>query len=226
MDGLEGRSQVSPLDISRVLLLTPHRFGYVEFANEEDAQKALEAMTGKEIDGRAIKLDLAEKRKPANSTPGFQDREKKYGDREKSAPADTLFVGNLPFAISQDVVWEAFKEHGEPTSVRLPTDRETGEPKGFGYVSFNSVEEATKVLNSMNGEYVGDRPIRLDFSGPRPDNGGARGGRGGGFGDRGGRGGRGGRGRGGFDRGGRGGGRGGSTNRGGVSDFKGKKMTF
>ena len=214
-------------------MLTLDRFGYVEFETQDDAQKALEAMSGKEIDGRAIKLDLAEKKKPATSTPNFKEREKKYGDREKSAPADTLFIGNLPFGITQDVVWETFKDHGA-TTIRLPTDRETGEPKGFGYVSFNSIDEATAALEAVNGEHVGGRPVRLDFSGPRPDNGGGRGGRGGGFGDRGGRGGgfggrgdRGGRGgRGGFDRGGRGGGRGGSTNRGGFSDFKGKKMTF
>lgn len=128
--------------------------------------------------------------------------------------------------------------------VRLPTDRETGAPKGFGYVTFSSVDEAKVAFDAMQGADLAGRSLRLDYSQPRPNNGDspARGGRGGGgrggFGDRGGRGSFGGRGggggRGGFgDRGGRGagrggsrGGRGGSTNRGGFGDFSGKKTTF
>ena len=116
--------------------------------------------------------------------------------------------------------------------MRLPTDKETGAPKGFGYVEFSSIEEAKKVFSSMSGAQILGRPIRLDYSAPRPPRdspGGFRGGSGGGRGGSG-RGGRGGgRGRGGFDRGGRGGsrgGRGGSTNRGGFGDFQGKKMSF
>lgn len=128
---------------------------------------------------------------------------------------------------------EEFGKHGNVIGVRLPTNPEDGRPKGFGYVQFSSVDEASGALTNMEGAFIGGRPLRLDFSTPRSNTGdsprGGRGGRGGGRGfDRGGRGG--GRGRGGFggDRGGggRGGGRGGSTNRGGFGDFKGKKMTF
>lgn len=179
-----------------------------------------------------------------NNTPGgFKDkanaRADKFGDR-KSAPADTLFIGNISFDATPDLVSEAFAEYGTVQSVRLPTDQDTGSLKGFGYVSFASIEEAQGALEAMQGADIAGRNIRLDFAGPKPDNGGGRGGFGGRGrgGDRGGRGGRGG-GRGGFgDRGGRGGrgggrggfgdrgGRGGTTNRGGFGDFKGKKMTF
>ena len=113
--------------------------------------------------------------------------------------------------------------------------RDSGNPKGFGYVTFASVEDAKAAYDNMMGADIGGRPVRLDYATPRPDRNGdsprgggrGRGGRGG-FGDRGGRGGgRGGRG--GFgDRGGRGGargGRGGSTNRGGFGDFKGMNVT-
>lgn len=119
--------------------------------------------------------------------------------------------------------------------VRLPTDRETGAPKGFGYITFSTVEEATAALDGAQGLELAGRPLRLDYSSPRPSNGdspfrGGRGGRGGGggggrgfgrggFGDQGGRGGRGGR-------GGARGGRGASTNRGGFGDFSGQKTTF
>ncbi len=115
---------------------------------------------------------------------------------------------------------------------------ESGNLKGFGYVTFNSVEDAKAALDAKNGEAIGNgrmsRAVRLDFAGSRPPQNGGGGGRGGfggrgggrggrgGFGDRGGRGG--GRGRGGFgDRGGRGGGRGGFSSRG---SYSGSKISF
>jgi nucleolin len=212
----------------------------VEFVNAADAAKAHDEMKGRELDGRAINVDFAAQRTSGGGQERAQSRAKSYGDTQ-SPPSDTLFVGNLSFEVGQDAVSQAFGEYGTILGVRLPTDRETGNPKGFGYVTFSSVEEAQAAMEAMQGYELEGRSVRLDYSQPRPQNGespgrgrGGFGGRGrGGFGDRGGRGG--GRGRGGFgDRGGRGGrggfsdrgGRGGSTNRGGFGDYKGKKTTF
>ena len=163
--------------------------------------------------------------------------------RSTSPPSTTLFVGNLSFGVTEDTVWSFFNEWGVK-SVRLPTDRETGRPKGFGYVEFEDIEGAKKAFESAAGAEIDGRNIRVDFSQPRDSSGGGgfgsnRGGRGrggfgdrgggGGFGDRGGRGrgGRGGRGgdRGGRGRGGRGAPRGGPRN-GGITAFEGKKTTF
>lgn len=186
------------------------------------------------LDDRELNIDFANSKKDPKERSN--QRQNKFGD-QTTAPSETLFVANIAFGATEDIIGEAFGAHGQVQSVRLPTDMESGQPKGFGYVTFGSIEDATTAMQQMSGAVIEGRPIRLDFAGPRPDrNGGDRGGRGGrgGF-DRGGRGGgrgrggfdRGGRGgRGGFDRGGRGGGRGGSTNRGGFGDFKGKKMTF
>ena len=191
-----------------------------------------------QLDSRPINLDFATPRKEGGSGD-YQSRAKTFGD-ELSEPSDTLFVGNLSFDANEDVVGQEFGNHATVLGVRMPTDPDTGRPKGYGYVQFGSVEDAQTALEAMKGAYISGRPIRLDFGKPRDSNGGGGrgGGRGfgGGFGggrgrggfDRGGRGG--GRGRGGFgDRGGRGGargGRGGSTNRGGFGDFQGKKVTF
>lgn len=212
-------------------------FGYVEFADAADAEKALEGMSGNMVDGREIRIDFSTPRTPKDSnTP--QQRAQRYGDT-KNNPSDTLFLGNLSFDCDNDTVSEAFESFGTITRVSLPTDRDTGNPKGFGYVSYSSVEEAQAAMDAMMGADIAGRPVRIDFAGPRPDNAGSggRGGRGGFGGGRGGGGFGGGRGRGGFgDRGGRGGGRGGgfrgrgtganTTNRGGFGDFKGRKMTF
>ncbi|CAD6571172.1 MAG: hypothetical protein ASARMPREDX12_004152 [Alectoria sarmentosa] len=209
-------------------------YGYVEFVNGADGIKAHKAMHESEIDGRTINVDFSKPKAPPSQR---QDRSKSFGDNLSPA-SDTIFVANLAFEATEDTVGEEFGKHGNVLGVRLPTDMDTGNPKGFGYVQFGSVEEAQEVFGKMSGALVLGRPVRLDYSTPRPprnnDSPGGRGGRGGGFrggrggNDRGGRGG--GRGRGGFnDRGGRGGGRGGrgaSTNRGGFGDFQGKKMSL
>jgi nucleolin len=156
-------------------------------------------MNGYEIDGRAIKVD---KSTPPNKDAQREKRAKTFGD-QTSPPSNTLFVGNLSFGATEDGVWEVFSEYGVK-SVRLPTERETGRPKGFGYVEFDDVEGAKKAFEACSGMDIEGRTIRLDYSQPRD----ASGGGGGGFGGGGFGGGRGG-GRGGGFGGGRGGGRGG-----------------
>lgn len=97
-------------------------FGYVDFADSASATKAYEAMQGKEIEGRAINLDYAStSRSDANPQARANDRAKKHGDTV-SPESDTLFVGNLPFEIDQDMVSEFFGEVAPVASVRLPTD--------------------------------------------------------------------------------------------------------
>ncbi|KAK9454107.1 RNA-binding domain-containing protein, partial [Dipodascopsis uninucleata] len=208
-------------------------FGYVDFADAESAKKALEEMQGKEIDGRPINLDFSNPR-PDDGASGqrvARNRADQYGDKP-SDPSDTLFLGNLSFSVDQDTLFKTFGEYGNVINVRLPTHPETEQLKGFGYVQFGSVEEATAALEALNGVPIAGRSVRLDFSTPK-DNSNSRGGfGGGGFGGRGGRGG----GRGGARGGARGGTRGGFGGRGGrggpprtganAVEFKGKKITF
>ncbi|KAJ5930586.1 hypothetical protein N7466_006079 [Penicillium verhagenii] len=215
-------------------------FGYAEFVNVADAVKAFEAKKGVEMDGRTINLDYATARQNNQGGDRAQARANTYGDQTSPA-SDTLFVGNLPFSATEDALRDVFGEQGNIMGIRLPTDPESGRPKGFGYVQFGSVEEAQNAHTQLAGTEIDGRPLRLDFSTPRPAGGdrggfGGRGGGRGGFGGRGGGGGfggrGGGRGRGGF--GGRGGGdRGGFGGRGGLNkakgsipEFKGTKVTF
>ena len=210
-------------------------FGYVTFATSEAVEKALQ-LSGKEIDGRPINVDKSAEK---DQSTVREKRAKAFGDTP-SAPSSVLFVGNLSWDATEDMIWESFSEYGSIKSVRRPTDRESGRPKGFGYVEFEDIESAKQAHEGLAGQEIAGRAIRLDFSQPRDDNGGGRGGRGGGFGGGRGRGGfDGGRGRGGFDRGrgggrgrggdrgrgGRGGGRGGPRT-GAIQAFQGKKISF
>lgn len=203
-------------------------FGFVEFSELDAARDAHDSMKGTEIDGREINVDYSEPRK--DNSAAREQRARFHSDR-LSAPSTTLFVGNVSFGANEDMLGEVFGEYGTVLGVRLPTKPEDGEIKGFGYVEFASIDDATAALQALNGQPIAGRPVRLDYSNPRAggngpprgdrgDRGGRGGPRGGGRGDRGG-------GRGSFRSGGpRGGGRGGSTNRGGFGDFKGTKMTF
>ena len=217
-------------------------FGYVRFTTSEAVEKAL-LMNGQEIDGRAVNIDRST---APDKSQARDKRAQAFGD-QTNPPSSTLFVGNLSYNVSEDTVWSFFNDYGVK-SVRLPTDRDSGRPKGFGYVEFEDVDGAKKAFEAKNGADIEGRSVRLDYSQPRDSSGGGRGGGrgfgdrggrggGGGFGDRGGRGG--GRGRGGFgDRGGRGGGRGGDrggrgrgaprgmSKNGGIAAFQGKKITF
>lgn len=208
-------------------VLTSPRFGYVEYVEASSAKAAYEAKKDTEIDGRTINLDYAKPRDNTqqNTRDKAQSRARSYGD-QTSPESSTLFIGNLSFSTNEDVVRETFQEQGTILGIRLPTDAESGRPKGFGYIEFSSVDEARQALNDLQGADVGGRAIRLDYSTPRPQGDGNRGGRGG-FGGRGGGGRGGGRGRGGFGGRGRGGPTGAnSTNRGGFGDYSGKKTTF
>lgn len=208
-------------------------FGYVEFASHDSAKRALDTMHNTDLDGRPLNLDFSNPRPENPNANDFKqkrdDRANRYGDKPNT-PSDTLFLGNLSFDVTSDIVREEFEKFGTITRVSLPTDMESGAPKGFGYVGYESVDQATSAFEGMSGFFLAGRPIRVDYAAPRADNGGGRGGRGGGRGGRGdfgGRGGRGGRGGGRGGRGDRGGGRGGySTNRGGFGDFKGNRVTF
>jgi len=104
----------------------PKGFGYVDFETPEQAQKALE-LKGTDVDGRPINIDMAQAK--SNDTPK-SDRAQRFGDKI-SEPSATLFVGNLSFNSSQDSLYEVFGEAGEIVSVRVPTDKETGQPKGY-----------------------------------------------------------------------------------------------
>ncbi|KAF8472519.1 hypothetical protein BDZ91DRAFT_436649 [Kalaharituber pfeilii] len=197
-------------------------FGYIEFNTPDEAAAALAAKKDAEIDGRVIKLDFSSPRPQRNQN----DRAVKYGDM-RSAPSDTVFVANLDFDVDESVLSAEAEKFGTILSLRIPTDRESGVRKGFGYITYSSVKDATAAVEGMSGKDIGGRPVRTDFSAPRENNnGGGRGGFGGRGGGRGGRGGaRGGRG---GPRGGAHGGRGGArgSSRGGFGAFQGQKKTF
>ena len=113
-----------------------------------------------------------------------------------------LYVGNLPFSADEEQVRELFAQNGRNVvEVKLVMDRDTGRPRGFGFVEMGSSEEADGAIRDLNGRDYGGRPLTVNEARERTAGGG-----GGGFGGGGGYGGGGGRGGGGGGRNGGGGG--------------------
>ena len=104
-----------------------------------------------------------------------------------------IYVGNLPFETSESAVEQLFAAYGEVVSVVLPTDRETGRPRGFGFVEMDNAD-ATKAIAALNGKEFGGRALNVNEAKPREAGGGRGfgGGGGGGYGGGGGGGGYGG----------------------------------
>ena len=97
-------------------------FGYVEFVNAADAATALKAKKGTQIDGREANVDFSTPRDNSAPKDRANNRAKDFGDSQ-SPPSDTLFLGNLSFGANEDMIGEAFGEHGTVVNVRLPTDQ-------------------------------------------------------------------------------------------------------
>ena len=87
-----------------------------------------------------------------------------------------IYVGNLPFDASQDDVRELFSEHGQVDDVTLITDRETGRPRGFGFVEMPDSSAASNALSALNGKEFGGRSLTVNEAKPRVDRGGGGGG--------------------------------------------------
>jgi RNA recognition motif-containing protein len=93
-----------------------------------------------------------------------------------------IYVGNLPFSASEADVRALFAQHGTVESVSLSTDRETGRPRGFGFVEMSQAD-AARAIQNLNGHDMGGRPLRVNEAQDKPRSGG--GGRQGGGGYRG-----------------------------------------
>ena len=87
----------------------------------------------------------------------------------------SIYVGNLSYDVTQDDLSEVFSEYGTVKRVQLPTDRETGRPRGFGFVEMNSDAEEQKAIDALDGaEWMG-RDIKVNKAKPREDRAGSTG---------------------------------------------------
>ncbi|KAL9538074.1 hypothetical protein MBANPS3_011216 [Mucor bainieri] len=83
---------------------------------------------------------------------------------QASRGSRVVFVGNIPFELSEEQLIEVFKEVGPVASFRLLFDRETGRPKGYGFCEFLDAETAASAVRNLNDYEIGGRQLRVDYA--------------------------------------------------------------
>jgi len=166
-------------------------FGFISFKEHDQAEAAVEAMDGKEIDGKKIYCGRAQKKAERESELKAK-YDKLKQERIQRYQGVNLYVKNLDDSITDESLREAFKTFGSITSAKVITDLddkksiekasegvaegEDGEPKktggrskGFGFVCFSSPEEATKAVTEMNGRILGGKPLYVALAQRKED---------------------------------------------------------
>jgi len=80
-----------------------------------------------------------------------------------------IYVGNMSFDTSESEVRKAFEAHGQVDSVTIIMDRDTGRPKGFGFVEMSNEAEAKKAIEGLNGKDFMGRTLNVNEARPRTD---------------------------------------------------------
>ena len=83
--------------------------------------------------------------------------------------SNKLFVGNLSFDTTENDLQDAFAAHGTVVETNLMMDRTTGRPRGFGFVTMSSPEEAQKAIAALNGSQLGGRALTVNVAKPREE---------------------------------------------------------
>ena len=85
-----------------------------------------------------------------------------------------IFVGNLAYTATEEEVRQLFEGYGAVDTVRLATDRDTGRPRGFGFVEMSDAREAQAAITGLNGASLGGRALTINEARPREERGGPR----------------------------------------------------
>ena len=83
--------------------------------------------------------------------------------------SNKLFVGNLSFNMTENDLQDAFAAHGTVIEANLMMDRASGRPRGFGFVTMSSPEEAQKAIEALNGKSVDGRALTVNIARPREE---------------------------------------------------------
>lgn len=142
-------------------------FGFVAFKTAEEAEKAVEAMNGKEINGRQIYVGRAQKKAERQAELKKKFEEAKAQRMNKYAGVN-LYVKNLDDTIDDEKLKREFQAFGNITSAKVMTDS-NGRSKGFGFVCFSTAEEATKAVTDMNGKIIVSKPLYVALAQRKDD---------------------------------------------------------
>ncbi|KAJ4395490.1 RNA recognition motif-containing protein [Didymella pomorum] len=140
-------------------------YGFVTFADVEDAQRALEELNGANLQGKKIRLESAESRHREDGAETKGQRlkaEREAAKKENQTPK--LIVRNLPWSIKKPEDLEKhFRSFGKTHFINLPK-KPNGELRGFAFVAMRGKKNAERALAELNGKDIDGRPIAVDWA--------------------------------------------------------------
>ncbi|KAI8326201.1 hypothetical protein GQ54DRAFT_241594, partial [Martensiomyces pterosporus] len=125
-------------------------YGFVEFANHQDADVALQGLNGRRVYEYEIRVNWA-------FTSGAQIHEDTNNHYH-------IFVGDLSSEVNDQVLAKAFSAFPSMSDARVMWDMTSGKSRGYGFVAFRDRNDADAAINSMNGEWLGSRAIRVNWA--------------------------------------------------------------
>ncbi|EHK48535.1 hypothetical protein TRIATDRAFT_236581 [Trichoderma atroviride IMI 206040] len=135
-------------------------FGFVSFADADDARDAKAALDKKEWDGRRIRIEVAE---PRQRNADEADKRPGKGREAFQRPSTKLIIRNLPWSIkTSEQLSKLFLSYGKVIYSDLPQNK--GKLKGFGFVTIRGRPNAEKALEAVNGKIVDGRPLAVDWA--------------------------------------------------------------
>eukprot|EP01117_Protostelium_nocturnum_P012744 TRINITY_DN470_c0_g1_i1.p1 TRINITY_DN470_c0_g1~~TRINITY_DN470_c0_g1_i1.p1 ORF type:complete len:630 (+),score=212.98 TRINITY_DN470_c0_g1_i1:170-1891(+) len=137
-------------------------FGFVNFETTEAAEKAVEEMNNKDVEGKTIFVGRAQKRHERDTELRHKFEQMKMEQMTKYQGVN-LYIKNLDDDIDEEKLRGVFDSFGTITSCKVMGDVKGGS-KGFGFVCFSSPEEATKAVTEMNGKIVGSKPLYVGLA--------------------------------------------------------------
>ncbi|XP_050379901.1 glycine-rich RNA-binding protein 4, mitochondrial-like [Argentina anserina] len=96
----------------------------------------------------------------ANQTPNLLQR----CFCSSSSPNNKLFVGGLSWSLDEKSLKDAFSSYGDVTEVTIVYDKDSGRPRGFGFVNFSNEDDAKSAKDAMDGKALMGRPLRISFA--------------------------------------------------------------
>lgn len=121
-------------------------YGFVEFRGEEDADYAIKIMHMIKLYGKPIKVNKASQ------------------DKKSQDIGANIFVGNLDAEVDEKRLFETFSCFGTVISARINRDNTTGTSHRYGFVSFDNFESSDNAIQSMNGQFLCNRPIAVTYA--------------------------------------------------------------
>uniref|UniRef100_A0A7S0LBS7 Polyadenylate-binding protein n=1 Tax=Coccolithus braarudii TaxID=221442 RepID=A0A7S0LBS7_9EUKA len=135
----------------------PRGFGFVNYAEHTEAERAIEELHNKEVNGKVVHVGRAQKKRERERELR-EKYEKLKQERASKFTGVNLYVKNLADDVNDEKLREAFAKFGNISSAKVMVD-DKGATRGFGFVHFGETDEATKAVSEMNGQILGNKPL-------------------------------------------------------------------